>query len=88
MQSLQLGDEDAWLAASQLRDEDSRLTAPVGKPVLHCVGVSAADLCHQPSITYRAGSGRKGEGGWLWFGSSRAVAMLSLISALLSKPWR
>lgn len=60
MHSLQLGDEAAWLAAPQLRDEDSRLTAPVGKPVLHCIGVSAADLCHQPSITHRADSWAQG----------------------------
>lgn len=50
------GDEDAQLAAPRLRDEDAWLTAQVGKPLLHLRGVSSADLCHQPSITYRAGS--------------------------------
>ena len=72
MHGLWLGDEDAQLAAKWLRDEDSWLTAQVGKPLLRCIGVSAAELCHQPSIMYRAGGGRRAGAGWwwLWFGSS------------------
>lgn len=71
------GDEDAQLVAPQLRDEDAWLTAQVGKPLLHLRGISSADWCHQPSITYCASSGGSGVCGLHLLDSSCVITHLS-----------
>lgn len=47
-----------------LRDEDSWLTAQMGKLLLPCMGVSAVDVSHQPSIPKDGCRGRGVVGLW------------------------
>lgn len=55
--SLQFHTPRMRLHSSWLMDEDLQLSAWEGKSLLGCVGVSTADLRHQPSIMYCASGG-------------------------------
>lgn len=60
MPSLQFHSSIMRLHSSWLMDGDSQLTVWEGNSFLGCAGVSTADLCCQPSITYHASSGGRG----------------------------
>lgn len=59
-----------------LRDEDSWLTAQMGKLLLPCMGVSAVDVSHQPSIPKDGCRGRGVVGLWQLLGSSHSITHL------------
>lgn len=59
-----------------LRDEDSWLTAQVGKLLLPCMGVSAVDVSHQPSLPKDRHRSRGVVGLWQLMGSIHIITHL------------